>query len=100
MDLSLAYTFCPDLNKPDTFIFTLKFRMLRSEALLSADKALSYKPCEKIHHGRDINAAVNIKNFTLRNYVSGTDTKTRNELPTLLGVLTSEAQPIASGVGG
>jgi len=51
-------------------------------------------------HDRDINAAVNIKNFALRNYVSGTDTKTRNELPTLVGVLTSEAQPIASGVGG
>ena len=51
-------------------------------------------------HDRDINAAVNIKNFALRNYVSGTDTKTRNELPTLVGVLTSEAQPIAYGVGG
>ena len=51
-------------------------------------------------HDRDINAAVNIKNFALRNYVSGTDTKTRNELPTLVGVLTSEAQPIGSAVGG
>ena len=49
---------------------------------------------------QDVNAAVNIKNFALRNYVSGTDTKTRNELSTLVGVLTSEAQPIASGVGG
>ncbi len=37
-------------------------------------------------YDRDINAAVNIKNFALRNYVSGTDTKTRNELPTLLAV--------------
>ncbi len=44
--------------------------------------------------------AVNIKNFALRNYVSGTDTKTRNELPTSVGVPTSEAQPIAFGVGG
>ena len=52
------------------------------------------------HHDRDINAAVNIKNFALRNKVSGTDTKTRNELPTLVGVLTSEAQPIGSAVGG
>lgn len=51
-------------------------------------------------HDRDINAAVNIKNFALRNYVSGTDTQTRNELPTLVGVLTSEAQPIGSAVGG
>lgn len=52
------------------------------------------------NHDRDINAAVNIKNFALRNYVSGTDTQTRNELPTLVGVLTSEAQPIGSAVGG
>jgi len=51
-------------------------------------------------HDRDINAAVNIKNFALRNHVSGTDTQTRNELPTLVGVLTSEAQPIGSAVGG
>jgi putative transposase len=42
-------------------------------------------------HDRDILAAKNIKKFALRNYVSGTDTQTRNELPTLVGVLTSEA---------
>lgn len=40
---------------------------------------------------RDVNAAINIKNFALRNYVSGTDTKTRNELPALVGALTSDA---------
>lgn len=34
-------------------------------------------------HDRDINAAINIKNFALKNYVSGADTKTQNELPTL-----------------
>jgi len=44
-------------------------------------------------HDRDVNAAVNIKNFALRNKLSGTDSKNRNELPTLVGVLTSEAQP-------
>ena len=49
---------------------------------------------------RDRNAAINIKNFALRNYVSGTDTKNRNELSTMVEVMTSEAQPIASGVGG
>lgn len=43
------------------------------------------------HHDRDINAAVNIKNFALRNHVSGTDTKNQSELPTMVGVLTSEA---------
>ena len=36
----------------------------------------------------------------LRNDVSGTDTKTRNELPALVGVPTSEAQPIGAAVGG
>jgi len=41
-----------------------------------------------------------VYNFALRNNVSGTDTKTRNELPTLVGVLSSEAHPISSAVGG
>lgn len=45
----------------------------------------------KTNHDRDINAAINIKNFALRNYVSGIDTKTHSELPTLVGVLTYEA---------
>jgi len=49
---------------------------------------------------RDVNAAINVKSFALKNYVLGTKTKTRNELPTLVGVMTSEAQPIAFGVGG
>lgn len=40
---------------------------------------------------RDVNAASNIKTFALRNYVSGTETKTRNELLTMVKVLTSEA---------
>lgn len=42
---------------------------------------------------RDINAAINIKYFALKNQVSGTETKTRNELPSIGGVLTSETQP-------
>jgi putative transposase len=40
---------------------------------------------------RDVNAAINIKNFALKNHLSGTDRKNRNELPRLRGVLTSEA---------
>ena len=50
---------------------------------------------------RDVNASINIKNFALKNHLSvGRRLKNRNELPTLFGVMTSEAQPIASGVGG
>jgi putative transposase len=42
-------------------------------------------------YDRDIQAAKNIKKFALRDNVSGTDTQTRNELPTIVGVLTCEA---------
>lgn len=49
---------------------------------------------------RDVNAAVNIKTFALKKILSGTDRKTQDELPTLVGVLTPEAQLIAYGVGG
>lgn len=70
-----------------------------NKELTLKDRDWTCKGCGT-HHDRDINAAMNIKNFALRNYVSGTDTKTRNELPTLVGVLTSEAQPFAFGVGG
>lgn len=41
---------------------------------------------------RDINAAINIKNFGLKNHLSAEHRlKNRNELPTLVGVMTSEA---------
>lgn len=41
---------------------------------------------------RDFNAAINIKNFALKNNLSvGRRLKNQNELPTLVGVLTSEA---------
>ena len=49
---------------------------------------------------RDVNAACNIKSFALKKILSGTDSKNQDELPRLRGVLTPEAQPIASGVGG
>jgi putative transposase len=50
---------------------------------------------------RDVNAAINIKSFALKNNLSGEHTlKNRNELLTLVKVLTSEAHPIAFGVGG
>jgi len=51
-------------------------------------------------HDRDVNAAVNIKSFALKKLFSGTERKNQDELPTLVGVMTPEAQPIALGVGG
>lgn len=44
-------------------------------------------------HDRDVNAAINIKNFSLRSILSGTDRKNHDELPTLVGVLTHETKP-------
>ena len=49
---------------------------------------------------RDINAAINIKSFALKNILSGTDRKNQGKLPTLVGALTLEAHPIAFGVDG
>ena len=49
---------------------------------------------------RDVNAAINIKSFALKNILSGTDRKNQGELPTLVGVLIPEAHPISFAVGG
>ena len=50
---------------------------------------------------RDVNAAINIKLFALKNHLSGGHTlKNQDELPRLRGVLTSEAHPIASAWAG
>ena len=50
---------------------------------------------------RDVNAAVNIKSFALKNTLSGEHRlKNQDELPRLRGVLTPEAHPIGSAVGG
>ena len=50
---------------------------------------------------RDVNAACNIKSFALKNILSGEHRlKNQDELPTLVGVMTLEAQPIAFGVSG
>lgn len=48
---------------------------------------------------RDVNASINIKNFALKNKLSGEHRhKNQNELPTLVGVLTSEAlSPLGIG---
>jgi putative transposase len=70
-----------------------------NKELILKDREWTCVKCNS-KHDRDINAAINIKNFSLRNILSGTDRKNHDELPTLVGVLTHEAQPIASGVGG
>lgn len=45
-----------------------------------------------VTHDRDLNAAINIKNFALKNHLSAEHRlKNRDELPTLVGVMTSEA---------
>ncbi len=50
---------------------------------------------------RDVNAAINIKSFALKNHLSGEHRlKNQDELPALARVLTPEAHPIAFGVGG
>lgn len=49
---------------------------------------------------RDLNAAINIKSFALKNILSGTDRKNQGKLPTLVGALTLEAHPISYAVGG
>ncbi len=50
---------------------------------------------------RDVNAAINIKSFALKNYLSvERRRKNQGELPTLVGALTLEAHPISYAVGG
>lgn len=59
-----------------------------NKALTLSDREWTCKSCNSIHD-RDINAAINIKNFALKNYiVSGVDTQNQEELPTLVGVMT------------
>jgi putative transposase len=70
-----------------------------NKELTLKDREWTCKGCGTLLN-RDVNAAINIKNFALRNYLSGTDRKNQGKLPTLVGALTLEAQPIASGVGG
>ena len=64
------------------------------------DRAWTCSSCS-IVLDRDVNAACNIKSFALRKILSVEPTlKNQNELPALVGVMTSEAQPISYAVGG
>lgn len=58
------------------------------------DREWTCRGCGTLHD-RDVNAACNIKSFALKNHVCGTQTKNRSELPTLVGVLTSEVSRLA-----
>ena len=70
-----------------------------NKELTLKDREWTCKACHS-HHDRDINAAINIKSFALKNNLSGTDRKNHDELPTLVGVMTHEAHPIGYAVGG
>jgi putative transposase len=70
-----------------------------NKELTPSDREWTCPKCSEVVL-RDVNAAINIKSFALRNILSGTDRKNQGKLPTLVGALTLEAQPIAYGVGG
>lgn len=62
-----------------------------NKELTLKDREWTCKGCNSVLD-RDVNAAINIKNFALKNHLSvERRLKNRNELPTLVGVLTSEA---------
>jgi len=71
-----------------------------NKELTLKDRKWTCKTCSTVLD-RDVNAACNIKSFALKNILSGEHTlKNQDELPRLLGVLTPEAHPIGSAVGG
>ena len=71
-----------------------------NKELTLKDREWTCSSCSTVLN-RDVNAACNIKSFALKNNLSTEHTlKNQNELPRLRGVLTSEAQPISSAVGG
>ncbi len=64
-----------------------------NKELTLQDREWACKSCGTLLN-RDVNAAINIKNFALKNHLSVERRhKNRGELPTLVGVLSPEAQP-------
>ena len=71
-----------------------------NKELTLKDREWTCKSCNSVLD-RDINAAINIKSFALKNNLSGEYTlKNQGKLPTLVGALTLEAHPISFAVGG
>jgi len=71
-----------------------------NKELTLKDRSWTCQKCNSVLD-RDVNAAINIKLFALKNILSGEHTlKNHDELPTLVRVLTHEAHPIGSAVGG
>ena len=70
-----------------------------NKELTLSDREWTCTKCGEVV-SRDLNAAINIKSFALKNILSGTDRKNQGELPTLVGVLIPEAHPISFAVGG
>jgi len=64
-----------------------------NKELTLQDREWTCKSCGTLLN-RDVNAAINIKSFALRNSSAEHRHKNRNELPTLVGVLTSEASTL------
>lgn len=71
-----------------------------NKELTLKDRSWTCPKCNSVLD-RDVNASINIKSFALKNYLSGEHTlKNQGKLPTLVGALTLEAQPIGYAVGG
>lgn len=71
-----------------------------NKELTLKDREWTCKSCNSVLD-RDVNAAINIKSFALKNNLSGEHTlKNQDELLTLVKVLTPEAHPISFAVGG
>ena len=70
-----------------------------NKELTLSDREWTCPKCGEVV-SRDLNASINIKSFALKNNLSvERRLKNRGELPTLVGVLIPEAQPIGSAVG-